>query len=168
MALNRRSVRWAVQGMSFALIVLVPGCARVAKPTTALQMEPTTKAPPVVEKERPREAPVGTLLAESSEEFQPDANPGSEASLRLGGPQTRGVPPPTVFDVDLIQARKGDEISVTLRTQGETIEREVYGDDGKTFTLLTAGDDAFAPGIDLLRFPVKEGDAWRWEGKVLY
>jgi hypothetical protein len=165
MAPNRKSAQWAVRGMTFGLVVLALGCTRATKSATLAKLEAN---PPPVEKERPQEASTGTLLVDSMETLKPETNPGPGATLRLGAPQKKGTPPPTEFDVDLVQIQKGDEISITLRTQGETIEREVYQDGEKSFRILSTSDDTFAPGIDLLRFPVKEGDAWDWKGKVLY
>lgn len=113
------------------------------------------------------------VLVESAKTFVPEANPGSAATLRLGPrPRADGKPVKgmvaTEFDVSLERSQVGREVTLLLRTQGETIEREIYEIGDSSFRVLRAGDDAFVPGIDLLHFPTRNGDIWSWQGKVLY
>lgn len=103
----------------------------------------------------------GAVLAASAAELRPDASPGTAASLRLGTGDGG-------FEVALRESRKGPELALEMLSGGETLEREVYRSEGGAFGVARAGDDAFRPAIDLLRFPLREGDAWAWKGKVAY
>ncbi|RYG27220.1 hypothetical protein EON82_00030 [bacterium] len=112
------------------------------------------------------------MIVDSAGELGPDASPGTAATLRLGGGDpakpSKGAAAATEFDVVVAHRKQGTEVTVTLQVQGETLEQEVYESSPEAFRLVTATDDSFAPSIDLLRFPAREGASWEWDGKVVY
>ena len=114
----------------------------------------------------------GDAQAVSSAELKPDADPGPLATLRLGAGDpkkpARGAIASTEFDVKLLHKKQGSEVTIVLQVLGEDLEREVYEAQPDAFRILTATDDSFAPGIDLLRFPAAPGASWEWSGKVVY
>ena len=107
-----------------------------------------------------------------SDALKPDANPGSRATLRLGAGDPkkppRGAIASTEFEVGLVYKKEANEVTIVLQVLGETLEREVYETQPDVFRILTATDDSFAPGIDLVRFPAQPGATWEWSGKVVY
>ena len=100
----------------------------------------------------------------------PDASPGGRAVLRLGTPPTsrRATVPATEFDVEVVRAQDGRDSVLRLLVGHEPLEREVYESRADAFRVVTAGDDGFAPPLDLLRYPARDGASWAWEGKVVY
>lgn len=100
----------------------------------------------------------------------PDASPGERATLRLGAPPDakRVAVPGTEFEVQVNRAQQGHDTVLRLSIDREALEREVYESRTEAFRVVAAGDDAFAPPLDLLRYPVREGASWDWEGKVVY
>ena len=119
-----------------------------------------------------KDSPGTTVIASSSDELQPDASPGAIATLRLGAGDpkkpAKGSIASTEFDVNLLHKKQGSEVNIVLQVLGETLEREVYESTPEAFRILTATDDSFAPGIDLLHFPARDGASWEWSGKVVY
>ncbi len=111
----------------------------------------------------------GPVVFESFRDLQPSANPGEKATLRLGDGKTgKGTVAPSEFGVTLRYEKKAETVSIELLTQGESIERELYEATPSTFRILSASEDAFSPGIDLVRFPAHDGQDWEWNGKVIY
>lgn len=109
----------------------------------------------------------GGALAVSSATLMPQASPGEAATLRLGAATGKGAAA-TEFPVTLRSRREGSASTLELVTGGETLERETYEARAEAFRVVAAGDDSFAPPLDLLRYPVREGDVWEWQGKVIY
>ena len=115
--------------------------------------------------ERPGPPITSTLGA-----LAPGASPGARATLRLGAPPTDGRNGPSAmeFDVDVRRSVEGEETVLKLVTGGEVIERETYESSPRAFHLVSTGEDAFVPPLDVLRFPVRSGAPWDWRGKVVY
>ena len=110
------------------------------------------------------------VLATSPAALAPDASPGTTATLRLGAPPTdkRGALSTTEFEVTVAREAHGSDVSFRLLSGGEALEREVYESRPSAFRIVSAADDTFAPPLDLLRYPAREGDAWNWKGKAVY
>jgi len=104
----------------------------------------------------------GAVLSPSAADLAPETSPGEKAILRLGASAA------TEFEVGLETRKEGASLEIDLTANGESLEREAYESTGSEFRVVTAGVDSFAPGIDLLRYPVREGGSWRWDGKVAY
>lgn len=111
----------------------------------------------------------GPVLFETFHDLQPAASPGEKAVLRLGDGKTgKGTVAQTQFEVTLRYEKKAEGVSIELFTQGESIERELYEATPNAFRILSASEDTFSPGIDLVRFPAHDGQDWEWNGKVIY
>ena len=110
------------------------------------------------------------VLAESAAVLMPDASPGERATLRLGAPPTskRGGVPAAEFEVGIVRARDGSDTVLKLFVGREPMEREIYESRAEAFRVVAAADDGFAPPLDLVRYPARDGASWAWEGKVLY
>ncbi len=112
------------------------------------------------------ERPGGAILAASPVELAPGANPGEKATLRLG--ESTKALPAAEFEVGLSKSTDGSDVILKLSVGGETIERETYEARPEAFRAVAVGEQAFAPPLDLLRYPVRDGAAWGWRGKVVY
>ncbi len=125
-------------GARFALLLVALGAAGCAKRASA------------------------PVFAATAGDLAPEASRGEAASLRLGGQ------PAVAFEVALRHSRKGSTVSVELLTGGEVLEREEYRGDDRAFGVIRAGDETFSPPIDLVRYPARAGESWRWAGEVAY
>ena len=110
------------------------------------------------------------VLAPSPAILAPDASPGLKATLRLGSPPTdkKGSTTAMEFETTVERHAQGAEIAYKLLSGGEVLERETYESKPDAFRIVSTADEAFSPPLDLLRYPVREGAAWNWEGKVVY
>lgn len=72
------------------------------------------------------------------------------------------------FEVGVKRSVEGREVVLKLIAGGEVLEREAYESGAGAFRIVSTGEDAFAPPLDLLRFAPKEGASWEWRGKVVY
>lgn len=110
------------------------------------------------------------MLFDSASTLRPDASPGEKATLRLGAPPTdkRAALSAMEFEVGLRGGAHGAETFLTLSSGGEILEREAYESKPEAFRVVSTPDDAFAPPLDLLHYPVRDGATWNWEGKVVY
>ncbi len=118
----------------------------------------------------PASKPGNTVFAATRDSLMPERSPGPKATLRLGGPPTdkRAALSAMEFEIALDRRTQGSDVSFDIRSDGETLEREIYESKPKAFRVVSAGDDTFAPPLDLVRYPVREGAAWDWQGKVVY
>lgn len=89
--------------------------------------------------------------------IRPDSTPSVKAKLILAG---------TELPVELRKKARGKIIQYELWAHGAPVELETYRRDDDRFSLLVAADEKYFPEIDLLRFPMKVGQSWSWEGKV--
>ena len=115
---------------------------------------------------RTAERPGGAILAASPTELAPNALPGEKATLRLG--ESTKALPAAEFEVGISKSADGSDAILKLSVGGETIERETYESRPEAFRAVAVGEQAFAPPLDLLRYPVRDGAAWGWRGKVVY
>lgn len=138
--------RGAALGLAAPFVV---GCAAPVRPPLAT---------------RPK-ASVPALYAASAAELRPEAAPPAAATLRLGA---KGNVTPVEFDATLSRSNVPPEVTLSLRTNGETLEREVYESSSGAFRAVGVGDDGFAPSLDLVRYPARDGDAWGWRGRLTY
>ena len=118
----------------------------------------------------PKKAPLGPPITSTLQALAPGASPGKRATLRLGAPPTdeRNGPSAMEFEVGIVRTVEGSETSFKLITGGETIERETYESSPGAFRLVSTGEDTFVPPLDVMRFPVRDGETWDWRGKVVY
>jgi hypothetical protein len=94
-----------------------------------------------------------------SEELQPEAVPYSDAYVIFGG-----------FPVETTVTAQREEGNVELRfiAFDRAMDEERYAFDKTTFRYVGNVEDAFDPGIPLLRFPLDVGDKWTWSGTYVF
>jgi hypothetical protein len=90
-----------------------------------------------------------------SDELQPGATPYSEAYVIFGG-----HPVPTTVTAE----RQDGNVVLRFIAFDRAMDEERYALDETTFRYLGNVEDAFDPGIPLLRFPLDVGDKWTWSG----
>lgn len=91
----------------------------------------------------------------SSNELQPGTVPYDDAYLIFGG-----VP----VETKLTSKHGEGTFAMFFESNGAVIDEERYGFDDTTFRYLGNQDEAFEPGITLLRFPFDVGESWSWSG----
>ena len=75
--------------------------------------------------------------------------------LTVGG---RSIP------VQVKVTRQVDLITLQLISRDSEFEREVYKVVADKFCLVQGGGTTFEPPLPLLRFPLRLGDGWEWQG----
>ncbi len=96
-------------------------------------------------------------MIQSSAEFQPGALFSDHATLGYGG-----------TEVAVLMKRSemaGGLIKFVLIAHGQEFETETYQNSDKVFAFVGI-DDVFEPPIPLLKFPMKVGDKWEWQGNL--
>ncbi len=91
------------------------------------------------------------------EEMNPEAAPGEKGVLVLGGLNA---------PVSIVQTIKANEMTLDLRSHGESLETETYAVSSDSFSLRQAGGESFDPPLPLLKFPMNVGASWTWKGNM--
>lgn len=96
------------------------------------------------------------------EKLQPGALGANKATLVIGDLSIK---------VDLVRKVEGQDIEIHLIAEGEPFEVERYRQTNDGFYLVgrqlgdvKAGGEYFDPPIPLLKFPMRDGATWTWEG----
>jgi len=93
----------------------------------------------------------------SIEEFRPNALPYTSAALVLAG---------TVIPVQMKETPHAGKVTFLMTAHGETLEEESYVFDSSAFRIAGAAGETYEPAITLLRFPMRVGDEWVWNGEM--
>ena len=94
---------------------------------------------------------------ESASQLRPDATPGNKTLLTLGATQ---------LPAEIVRIEDKGNVTFDIRSHGDGIERETYRLEPGRFLLVEAAGETYVPPVDLLRFPLRTGDAWRWKGQL--
>ena len=109
-------------------------------------------------KPTPIEGPIRGQPISSREVISPGTPPPLNAKLTLSG---------SPFEVTIATIRDKSTYAIELMKEDEILDREVYDDSVDRFRLVMAGGETYEEPIDLLRFPMKIGDSWEWQGKIV-
>jgi len=96
-------------------------------------------------------------VIQSSAEFQPGALFSEHAFLGYGGTEV-------AVKMKREEAANG-VIKFVLIAHGEDFETETYQSSNEVFAFVGI-DDVFEPPLPLLKFPMKVGDKWDWQGNL--
>lgn len=90
--------------------------------------------------------------------FKPDKIPFEECTLTFAGDK---------WTAKLSQKQEGDSIRIDLLGHGQIIESEHYKSTDQAFCLVSANGEEFSAPVPLIKYPMKVGDGWKWEGVTL-
>lgn len=101
--------------------------------------------------------PSGQTIYSSSEQLGPEKQPGWKAVLLY---QDWEIP------VEVDQKVVGNDITLRLIAQDQELEVERYRSTPTQFQLVQAASEEFDPPLNLLEFPLSEGELPKWTGKL--
>jgi hypothetical protein len=93
----------------------------------------------------------------SQSDLAPESDFGKKAVLLLAGAS---------YPVSVALSRTDGQFSVRLVSNGEDLEEEDYRSEPEAFELTEADEERYAPPLPLLRFPMRVGDTWTWNGTM--
>ncbi len=99
---------------------------------------------------------VGSAI-ERLADLRPEASIPESAHLVLAG---------TRLPVTAKTTRAGSELRIELLAHSVVLETEQYSVSEQEFGLVNAAAERYAPALPLLRFPMRIGDSWSWEGRL--
>lgn len=105
----------------------------------------------------PAIASAGGHYLPKSSAILPTTAPPAKALLTLSG---------TPYTVGVRSSLKQSEFVIELTKGNQELDRELYSNDWDGFRMREVGGEVYNPPIDLLRFPMKVGDSWTWDGHL--
>ena len=97
------------------------------------------------------------FLVASRADLKPDKLAYEECTLVLAGDK---------WPVKVSQKQEGDFLQIDLLGHGQVIESERYKSTGEEFSLVTAVGEEFSPPVPLVKYGMRVGETWKWEGKT--
>ena len=91
----------------------------------------------------------------SSRDFEPAASPPTRASLTLAG---------VSIPVQVKTTVSGKQLDIVSLQDSRPVDREVYITEVDGFHLVHAAGEDFDPPLPLLKFPMRIGAKWAWQG----
>lgn len=94
----------------------------------------------------------------TASEIQPDALYAEDAVVNYGG-----IP----VKVKMTRKVEGSTINFDLIAYNEALDTEVYKLVADAFSVVSVNGETFKQPIPLLKFPMRIGDTWTWEGELV-
>lgn len=94
---------------------------------------------------------------ETPSDLKPTAMIPAKANLRIGELD---------LPVEVEQTESGDKTTIALKAHGQVFEKEVYGLDQKSLTMIEVAGEMYEAPLPLLQFPLRVGDGWTWSGTM--
>lgn len=90
-------------------------------------------------------------------DLKPDSAPPKNAVLILAG---------TEIPISIRRDKDGSIVRLTLLSNDEVIEEEVYTDTNDSFSFVEGGGETYSPAIPLISYPGHVGEIIKWQGDV--
>ena len=100
--------------------------------------------------------PMGPSISESP--VRNGVVPGDKAMLRMAGID---------IPVKIKAVRHEEQVALVLIANDVVMDREVYHRDDKELGIAFGAGEAFSPPIPLMRFPMRVGDTFDWNGVMM-
>lgn len=97
------------------------------------------------------------IRIDSPTSFSPQPLALKQVTLKLAG---------TKYTADTRVSGAAGVQKIDLMAFGQVIESEEYRLSDRAFSVSDAGGERYEPPIDLIRYPMRVGDGWHWEGEI--